>query len=117
MDGEVENNGAEEQQEVTGIQEESGDPNSVFKELSRSVGFEVRKNLPQVSRALVKRAIEGSAPHFKILAEMIEELMKDNELVTLCIERSIAEEWGVEPEWNDGCCIHCAKMRRDKTAE
>jgi hypothetical protein len=66
-------------------------------------------NADAIAQGLIGLASEGHGPSIKLLIEILEDHAKNRTGVTAPIVRSLAEEWGVEPDWSDGCCILCAK--------
>jgi hypothetical protein len=107
METEVEDSGAD-KQPGAGTIVPSG-VGTILRRLRHAVGEELVKQAAEFAKTLVSLAVQGSIQHVKIVIEMLEQLVRDHEVIALQIERSIGEEWGVEPEWNDGCCIHCSK--------
>ncbi len=84
--------------------------------LHGAVANEVFPKADVIAHALVKLAIEGHGPSIKLLIEILQDIAKNRTAIAVPIMRSLAEEWGAEPEWSGGCCIHCAKISGNHTA-
>ncbi len=78
--------------------------------LHGAVANEVFPKADVIAHALVKLAIEGHGPSIKLLIEILQDIARNRTAVAIQTVRSLAEEWGIEPEWSDGGCVHCTKM-------
>jgi hypothetical protein len=110
MGGEVENSEQCETSKALVLVEPAISESDVIAMLRSAVGDEMLPKLKAFAVILVDLAMKGQIQHVKLVIEMLEDLAKNRAATLIRIERSVAEEWGVEPEWGDGCCIHCAKI-------
>lgn len=81
-----------------------------FRLLRRKVIEALRKNRNEIASALVDAAIKGQVTLLKFLVELVESYDEDEVAELNRATRSLGDEWGAEPEWGDGGCIHCGKM-------
>ena len=110
MEADVEKDEDEEPSSAGGVQTGLPGLGDLLRQVRRAVGLELLGKVAQFAVTLVDLALKGHIHHVRLVLEMLEQLVRDNDTALLPLRRSIAEEWGAEPEWNDGCCIHCAKV-------
>lgn len=112
MDGEVEKaEPGEAPQEALVLADGEATEEDVIVKLRFTIGEAADARLPEIAGALMKLVLEGNVQAAKLLFEILEKLVKDRASAIIRVERSLAEEWGTEPDWADGSCIHCAALR------
>lgn len=115
MDGDVESVAKREVQEAAAPAADAASAEvSEIVLVRRAVGEEAVLRLPELKEALVKAALNGNVQAAKLLLQILHELAADRASEAIAVTRSIAEEWGVEPEWSSERCIHCATAMRDE---
>jgi hypothetical protein len=100
-DAVVEKAAVSEEQSVTEIDVVGLLHDEVWERLEKRVGA--------IAEALVNGSAQGQVQLLKILLEMVDEIRKKHAAGVKRIERSLADEWGAEPEWRDGCCVFCGR--------
>jgi hypothetical protein len=117
VDGEEQQAVVSEAPPVVETEAQSSKESNAAAELRKGIVKEVLRRLPELVRKLVDG--QGQIQHFKLLFDVLEDAGKDSAAELNRIERSLANEWGVEPDWQDGCCAHCGRtdgLRLDPAA-
>lgn len=75
----------------------------------RLVVSKLKAKQGEIADAIIKGALQGQVTLVKILLEILEGCEAIEKAEVEDIARSLANEWGVEPDWLDGCCAHCGR--------
>ncbi|MGB6191787.1 MAG: hypothetical protein WBF42_04915 [Terracidiphilus sp.] len=114
MDGDVESAAKGEVQGTLAPADAASAEVDVIVRARRAVGDEAQLRMPELAKALIDAVLHGNMSAAKLLFDVLDQLAEDRKSQTVVVARSIAEEWGVEPEWSSDRCIHCATAIGDE---
>jgi hypothetical protein len=117
MNGEFETAARRKVQEALAVADTGISEEDASARLRLAIGTEVESHIPALAAALIKAAAAGQMQAVKLLFEVLDQLAERRKSQAVVATRSIAEEWGIEPDWSSDRCIHCARAIGDEGIE